>query len=223
MTSTGRAVRATWLEALFEGEVAAAELKGLGDPAELLPEELVGQGRWVAKRVSQFAAGRQCARLAMGQLGVPSQPLIARPDRRPEWPAGVVGSISHCEGFACAVVARQSSLKSVGVDVEIAGAVEENLWPRVLTEEERAWIDPYPPADRRTWATIFFSAKESFYKCQHPVTGHWLEFHGARISVLSAPGETAQIDLRIESQQAQLMGRGTVRDGIVYTAVTWRR
>jgi 4'-phosphopantetheinyl transferase EntD len=218
-----RAVRATWLEALFDGEVAAAELRGHGDPTELLPEERNGQDRWVPKRVSQFAAGRQCARLAMAQLGVPSQPLIAQPDRRPAWPAGVVGSISHCDGFACAVAARQSSLKSVGVDVEVAGAVEENLWPRILAEGERAWIDQHPAADRRIWATIFFSAKESFYKCQHPVTGHWLEFHGARITVRSAPGETGQIDLRIESEQAQLTGRGTVRDGIVYTAVTWNR
>jgi len=220
--SAGQPVRASWLEALFDGEVAAAELKGNGDVAALQPEERTGQERWAPKRVSQYAAGRQCAHLAMAQLGVPVQPLVAQKDRRPSWPEGVVGSISHCNGFACAAVARQSVLRSVGVDAEVADVVDEALWPRIFTEEERAWIELQSSADRRSWATIFFSAKESFYKCQFPVQGKWLEFHDARVIPPSTFDAPTPFRLVVQSRNIRLEGHGCLRDGYVVTVFTWR-
>lgn len=215
------AARAQWLEALFHVPVAAAGLRGDGDPQQLFPEERRGQERWAARRVSQYAAGRQCAHLALSQLGVQPQPLLAQPDRRPAWPPGVVGSISHCAGFCCAVVALQDAVRSVGVDAEVAGTVDESLWPRILSAEERTWLEQRPAADRRLWATIFFSAKEAFYKCQYPVRGHWLEFHDARMRVLSDPANVDLIELEIGSRELKLFGRGSLREGVVCTGFCW--
>lgn len=216
-----RPVRAAWLESLFDGPVAAAELRGEGNPQQLFPAERLGQERWVAKRVSQYAAGRQCAHLALSLLGVEPQPLIAQADRRPAWPAGVAGSISHCAGFACAVAVLQAAVRSVGVDAEVAGSVDESLWPRILSGEERQWLDQHPPGARRQWATLLFSAKEAFYKCQYPVRGRWLEFHDARIDVRSSPGDTGLVEIEVASGDLTLAGRGSLRDDIVCTAFAW--
>ena len=150
------------LAALFPVEVQAAELRGAGNPDTLFPEERTGQEKWAAKRVSEFAAGRQCAHLAMRRLGIAPAPLLSRPDRRPAWPAGVVGSITHCAGFGAAVVARESSVRSLGLDAEVFDAVEPHLWPRVLNPHELTWVNSKPESERRLWATVVFSAKEAY-------------------------------------------------------------
>jgi 4'-phosphopantetheinyl transferase EntD len=211
-----------WIEGLLGAGVAAAERSGAGDPAALLPEERVGQDRWVPKRIAEFAAGRECARLAMASLGIAPQPMPPQADRRPRWPQGVVGSITHCAGFAAAAVARADELRSIGIDAEVAGAIEPALWPRVLGEEERAWLSARAEDDRPTWATVFFSAKEAWYKCQHPVTGWWLEFHEARIHVVDAVEGASSFGLIVESRGMRIEGRGGIRDGIACTAFAWR-
>ena len=216
------AVRSAWLESLFGVDVCAAELRGAGDPQQLFPEERAGQERWVPKRVSEFAAGRQCAHLALRDLGIEPQPLLAQTDRRPRWPAGCVGSISHCAGFACAVVARDSTTRSLGVDAEPMDTLDESLWPRVLGEGERDWVSRQPAELQRRAATLVFSAKEAWYKCQFPVTGNWLEFHDARVTVSPASPGLETFDLHMESRGQTLLGRGAVRDGIVCTAFGWR-
>ena len=38
--------------------------------------------------------------------------------REPLWPAGVVGSITHCDGYRAAAVARATDLATVGIDAE---------------------------------------------------------------------------------------------------------
>ena len=213
--------RSPWLEQLFGAEVRAAELRGDGDPQQLFPEERTGQERWVARRVSEYSAGRQCAHLALRELGVEPQPLLAQSDRRPRWPEGCAGSITHCRGFAAAAVARTSVLRSLGMDAELAGAVDASLWPRVLGAAERTWVGQLPDAVQPLAATLVFSAKESFYKCQYPITGHWLEFQEARVTVTPAGAAWQDVRLSIESRDLRLEGRGGVREGIVCTAFCW--
>ncbi|MCX5902027.1 MAG: 4'-phosphopantetheinyl transferase superfamily protein [Proteobacteria bacterium] len=41
----------------------------------------------------------------------------------------------------------------------------ENLWRRILTEEERAWLDRQPVAEAQQSVALIFSAKEAVYKC----------------------------------------------------------
>jgi 4'-phosphopantetheinyl transferase EntD len=212
----------TWIEALLGAGVAAAEHTGTGDPERLLPEERIGQDRWAPKRVAEFAAGRECARLAMAALGVMAQPVLAQADRKPQWPEGIVGSITHCAGFAGAAVARAGELRSLGIDAEIVGALEAELWPRVLGDAEREWLSGKPAQEQPKWATVFFSAKEAWYKCQNPVTGWWLEFHEAQIRILDIAGDDSAFGLVVDSRGMQLTGRGGIRDGIACTAFAWR-
>ncbi len=209
------------LAALLPAGVQAAELRGAGDPKALFPEERSGQDKWAAKRVAEFAAGRQCAHFALRRLGIEPSPLLSRPDRRPAWPDGIVGSITHCKGFGAAVVARDSSVRSLGLDAEVFDAVDQHLWPRVLNTSEFAWVHSKPEPERRLWATVVFSAKEAFYKCQFGVTGNWLEFSDAHVEIELLAGRQHTFALVTRGKDVTLQGRGFVADGTVCTAFAW--
>ena len=218
---TSAAVDSPELAALFPIAVQAVELRGTGDPTQLLPSERDGKDRWAEKRIREFAAGRQCARLALQRLGYPPAPLLSLADRRADWPVGVTGSITHCAGLACAVVAPVGLVRSLGVDVEVVDAVDEHLWPRVLNAAERAWLDTCPADERRLWATAIFSAKEAFYKCQYPVTAQWLEFEDVQVA-LERPGMPFDaFPIRVISRALALSGQGMVSAKHVRTAFSW--
>lgn len=209
------------IEALFARPVAAAELHGEGDRQALFEAERQGQDRWVHKRVAEFAAGRQCAHEAMRRLGTEPVPLLRRPDRRPAWPEGLVGSISHCRGFSAAVVAHGTVMRSVGLDVEVAGAVEPALWPRILTPAERAWLYTCPDSVQRLLASVFFSAKEAFYKCQYGVTERFLEFGQAQLQ-MDWPGlEALDWPLQVHSEDVTLSGHCLLIGDWVCTGFGW--
>ncbi len=129
---SGTPVEAPELAALFPVAVQAVELHGAGDPGACLPTSAWARSAGRKSVIREFAAGRQCARLALQRLGYPDAPLLSLPDRRANWPSGITGSITHCAGMAGAVVAPASKVRSLGVDVEVIDAVDEHLWPRVL-------------------------------------------------------------------------------------------
>lgn len=170
------------IEALFPSGVAAAELRTAGDVSLLEPEEASAVARAVPKRVQEFAAGRLCARSALARLGISGFAVRAAPDRRPIWPDGLVGSITHTAGFCAAVVAERGRFGSLGLDTEIAGAVKEELWPSICVDAELRWIESLPRGDRTRAATLVFCAKEAFYKCQYPLTLQRLSFSDLRIA-----------------------------------------
>jgi len=74
--------------------------------------------RGVAKRQAEYLAGRLCAREALrcvtGQASVPA----VGEDRAPQWPRGVVGSITHGDNWAAALVAPNHQWRALGLDVE---------------------------------------------------------------------------------------------------------
>jgi 4'-phosphopantetheinyl transferase EntD len=169
--------------ALFPEGVAAAELRGPGEPARLKPEEARNVERAVAKRVQEFAAGRQCARHALRELGFADEAIPVQHDRQPAWPAGIVGSITHTAGFCAAVVAERTRFAALGIDTEISGAVKPELWESICVTDEDAWLRALPPDERPAAVTLLFSAKEAFYKCQYPLAGEHLSFNDVVVTV----------------------------------------
>jgi 4'-phosphopantetheinyl transferase EntD len=169
--------------ALFPGGVVAAELVGDGDPGQLSQQERQALVRAAPKRLKEFAAGRQCAQLALAQLGIKGFPLLPGKDRQPQWPEGITGSITHTEGYCAAVVARRSAVQSLGVDCEVIEAVHEDLWARICGAGELAWLKRLPAGQRTACAALVFAAKEGFYKCQYPLTGEWLDFTAVGIEL----------------------------------------
>jgi 4'-phosphopantetheinyl transferase EntD len=171
------------LTELFPPRVLAAELSGPGDETTLMPAEAQGIAKAVAKRRQEFAAGRACSRLLLREFGVIDYALLAADDRQPLWPKTLVGSITHTQQFCAAVVAESTCVRAIGIDSEISGGVKPELWIRLCTADERAWLETLETRDRRAAATLLFSAKEAFYKSQYPLTRQKLSFQDATIQV----------------------------------------
>jgi 4'-phosphopantetheinyl transferase EntD len=126
-------------------------------------------------RRQEFAAGRSCAHRALAAIGADT-PTIGRGSRRqPLWPPGVTGSISHAAELAAAVALPvTSTVRAVGLDVERADAVEDELWPQVLNPFERAACAAAP--EPGATATAVFGAKEAAFKAIHPVYAVEIDF-----------------------------------------------
>jgi 4'-phosphopantetheinyl transferase EntD len=171
------------VRSLFPLGSLAAELRGPGDPAALFPDEAQCLRGAVPKRAQEFAAGRLCARRLLAEFGIEEFPLRVGEDRQPLWPDSLVGSITHTTGFCAAAVAQKNQIRALGIDSELAGGVKEELWRWICTPHEISWLQSLPPAEQPRAATLIFSAKESFYKCQFALTQERLYFHDATIDV----------------------------------------
>jgi 4'-phosphopantetheinyl transferase EntD len=171
----------TSLSELFPPGALAAELREPGDPEALLPDEAQCYPGAVQTRRQEFAAGRLCARRLLAEFGIVDFPIEAAADRQPVWPDAMVGSITHTLRFCAAVVARKESLSAVGIDSEPARSVKPELWRGICTAAETAWLRSLPPGEQIAAATLIFSAKEAFYKCQYPLVGERLNFHDATV------------------------------------------
>jgi len=187
----------------------------------LLPEERDTLLRAVQKRVQEFAAGRACARAALVQLGFGAVALPPGADRVPRWPDGATGSITHTDGYCAAVVAPTGQIRALGLDAEPQDSVKPHLWRRICTPEELATLQAQDEAHGRMAATLLFSAKEAFYKCQHALTGQWLgfsdigvEFDSGRFSV------RATRSLQIAQQHpGPWQGRYLYEQGLLITGI----
>ncbi|MFF5533253.1 4'-phosphopantetheinyl transferase [Streptomyces cinerochromogenes] len=220
------------IEELLPESVVAVEARA-DDPlweAPLYPEEEALVARSVAKRRREFAAARGCARRAMEKLGVPPQPVLSGERGAPRWPDGLVGSMTHCDGYCAAALVRAADLVSLGIDAEPHGPLPEGVGASVFLPAEATRLDQLAarwPAVH--WDRLLFSAKESVYKAWFPLTRKWLDFSEADITLrpdadgdqdgslhaeLLVPGPV------IDGHRLQTFeGRWTVREGVVATSV----
>jgi len=180
------------LAALFPPGVCVAELTGPGVVGLLFPAEAACLGRMVASRAAEFAAGRLCARRAIASLGIADFAVLAAVDRKPVWPEGVVGSITHTDGICAAVVAPRSDFLGLGLDLEAAGRVTAPLAERICVPAELAWLESLPAATRPAGRALVFAAKEAFYKAQSPLTDEWLGFEALTVEVSGLAAAMAQ-------------------------------
>jgi enterobactin synthetase component D len=171
------------------------------DPAQLKADDFARCGiappKGVAKRQTEFLAGRLCARQALQQLtGTPAVPAVGA-DRAPCWPAGVVGSISHGDGWAAALVATQADWRGLGLDIERLMSTERaaRLQASILTPAELARLAEYPAAQQAWLVSLTFSLKESLFKALYPLVQQQFYFQDAELLSHSPEGE-AQLQLR---------------------------
>ena len=169
-----RAVRGgepTGLGALLPAGLVAVEAFGDVAPDPLLAGEAAAVANAIERRRIEFARGRSCARRAMAMLAIEPAPVLAGPDRAPIWPAGVIGSITHCQGYACAGVGGVAEWSAIGIDAELVQVLEPEIVDDILLDTERA-LDP----------CVVFSIKEAFYKAVYPRLQLILEFHDVEVT-----------------------------------------
>lgn len=133
-------------------------------------------------RQQEFTAGRLLARLLADTLGLPPAPLRRAVDRSPLWPADRTGSLSHCDTLCAAVVGKRSAVKAVGIDIESIGRAKPKLWSALFTERETDYLASLELKTAAIESTLFFSAKEAFYKCQYPLTQEWVAFKDVEVT-----------------------------------------
>lgn len=198
------------------------------DPPHLaaLPEEEPLIARSVAKRRNEFVTVRHCARVAMEQLGVAPAPILKGDKGEPHWPDGVVGSLTHCEGYRGAVVARRTAVRSVGIDAEPHGVLPKGVLDAISLPVERTEISALP--GELHWDRILFCAKEATYKTWFPLTQRWLGFEDAHITfTVDSAGTAGEFVSRILIDPAaqsgppltELAGRWSVAGGLALTAI----
>lgn len=211
------------LEGLLDPPVCVRESVLDGLRAMLFPEEVAAIATAVEKRQREFAGGRACAREAFAALGLPSVAILAGPDRAPIWPKGVVGSISHSLTRCVAAVARQADgIRSIGVDIEELTPLEESFAADICTEFERKWLDRQPGDQRGLLLKALFSAKESAYKCQYPLTKTFLGYDAMRIELDAGAGAFSahfEVDTDLFKAGYRLDGRIGFGGGHIASAI----
>ncbi|MFA5708946.1 4'-phosphopantetheinyl transferase [Mycolicibacterium sp.] len=214
------------IAAIVPDSVYAAEV--FADPPGLvpLPEEEPLVATSVAKRRNEFVTVRHCARLALSDLGVGPAPILKGPKGEPRWPDGVVGSLTHCEGYRGAVVGSSTTVRSVGIDAEPHDVLPDGVLGAISLGVERTEISALPGGLH--WDRILFCAKEATYKAWFPLTERWLGFEDAHISFdVDASGRAGGFTSRILIDPAAksgpplttLRGRWSVTDGLALTAI----
>lgn len=216
----------TLLGQVLPAAVASAEL--YDDPPGLtpLPEEEPLIARSVAKRRNEFVTVRHCARQALEVIGVGPVPILKGDKGEPCWPAGVVGSLTHCTGFRGAVVGRTGTVRSIGIDAEPHDVLPDGVLGAITVPAERSELTARPGGLH--WDRILFCAKEATYKAWYPLTHRWLGFEDAHITFeVDGSGTTGSFRSQILIDPAAehgppltaLDGRWSVRDGLTLTAI----
>lgn len=198
------------------------------DPPGLvpLPEEEPLIAKSVAKRRNEFVTVRHCARVALGELGFPPVPILKGDKGQPCWPDGVVGSLTHTQGYRGAAVARTTAVRSIGIDAEPHGVLPDGVLDAISLPIERHELATLPGALH--WDRILFCAKEATYKAWFPLTERWLGFEDAHITFGVDPSGlsgtfVSQILIdpaaRSGPPLTELAGRWSVGGGLALTAI----
>jgi 4'-phosphopantetheinyl transferase EntD len=204
------------LSGLFPEGVVCAEFVGADRPSFVDEKEAAALGDAVEKRALEYLRGRACARAALERLGITGFSLLRGESREPLWPEGVVGAITHCEGYAAAAVCRGSSLAGVGLDAEAVRPLDAAVLKRIARPEERESLALLDPAVR--WDLVLFSAKESVFKAWFPRTRVWLGFQEARIEFDAVRCRFSATVMPKEGEGAVYQGRFVVEAERVITS-----
>jgi 4'-phosphopantetheinyl transferase EntD len=143
--------------------------------APLFPGEALALGNTVRSRFEEFAAGRNASRQALIDLGYKPCSIPIGQNRAPEWPLGIIGSISHSKTLCCAVVARSIFAEGIGVDIEDVQPLPLEVTRLICTDAEIKSFQ-LESSSGTAWENVCFSAKEALFKACYPLTRTFLDF-----------------------------------------------
>ncbi len=191
--------------------------------ATLPPEEATLTAGMVIGRRREFTAGRAAARAALAQLNGPVAPILLDRRRVPLWPAGYVGSITHCPGYTGAAVVRCTDASALGVDVEVAEPLPAELVADICSDAELLRGARPALLPEWLWPRLVFSAKECVFKCCFPVARLELDFQEVRISIGNEAGAFyAEVPEELASRLGsgrKLSGRYLITNGFIATGM----
>ncbi|MGI8664668.1 MAG: 4'-phosphopantetheinyl transferase family protein [Jatrophihabitans sp.] len=213
------------IEAILPEWVAAVESRQDCAEDQLFPAEREVIANAVSKRRAEFNTVRACARAALHELGIAPAPILPGQRGAPQWPPGVVGSMTHCDGYRAAAVCHDRRAVSIGLDAEPHAPLPDGVLGIVARTEEREHLAALAQRDSRLhWDRLLFTMKESVYKAWFPLTQLWLDFQQASVRIepstghfvaaLLVPGPVvAGVEL------AEFHGRFLVEDDLALSAI----
>jgi len=214
----------TTIEALVPGAASAEMHADVPEPTMFASEAACVAGAGAGRR-REFATVRCCARDALRRIGVIAVPILPDSDRVPRWPAGVIGSMTHCEGYRAAAVARSDELGGIGIDAEPHGPLPAEALELLLRDEERAALRTLADAEPTLhWDLIAFCAKEAVFKAWFPLTRHWLGFDDVSTTLDTDGTFAARVlmpGVRVaDSELEAFTGRWVIDHGLVVAATS---
>ena len=206
------------IKSLFTPDVRVCLSTAVSSVAGLMTEELPGTDKMVEKRLLEFTHGRNCARVVLNMCGLGDVAVPRGNSREPVWPRGIVGSISHTGSLAAAVAAKSDDLAGIGLDIESAAPLSDDIVEMICRQDENVGSDG-------VHAKLLFSIKESIYKCIYPTVGAYVDFKEVKVSLeaeastFTASTDTLRQDL---AGLERLEGAYCTVDGLVFSGA-WLR
>lgn len=125
------------------------------------------------KVAERYKLGRIAAKRCLAQFGERSVSILRGDGGEPLFPEGFVGSISHTDDTAAAVVGRSEEFLGLGIDIESQSRkLNKSIIDRIGTAQEKRWVKE-SPADR---SLMVFCTKESVYKALFPLHRKRMDF-----------------------------------------------
>ena len=181
--------------------------------------------RSVPARRYEYVVGRLAAACLLASLDVSEgERWLISEGRRPIWPAGILGAISHTADLVAVTAGpRHADIHSVGIDVERLSTREEfgDTLALCFTDQEMMRLEAleYGPVTG-------FSAKESLFKCLSVEAGGYFDFLDAEIVAVDPVSQ--ELDIRLSSNLSARLHKGTafraryrLVHGHVWTGVVW--
>ncbi|MBX6723624.1 MAG: 4'-phosphopantetheinyl transferase superfamily protein [Dactylosporangium sp.] len=211
------------MEQILPSTVVVAESHSDPAWAALLPEEEALIANSAEKRRREFTTVRHCARQALARLGLPPAPILSGTCGEPIWPARVVGSMTHCDGYRAAALARAAEVATLGVDAEPHAPLPDRVFDAIALPGEQARAAALTAAHAGIcWDRVLFGAKEAVFKAWFPLTGRWLDF--AEADIVIEPAGTFTARLLVPGpviggvRMTAFYGRFLIERGLVLTA-----
>jgi 4'-phosphopantetheinyl transferase EntD len=127
--------------------------------------------------------------------------------------------MTHCRGYRAAAVARAAEVRTLGIDAGPHAALPDGVLAAVALPDEAARLAELSAADGSArWDRLLFCCKEAVYKAWFPLTGRWLGFAGASVTI-DPVGHTFSARLLVPAPVPVFTGRWLVRHGLVLAAI----
>lgn len=147
------------------------------DDRHLTAAERVAIGTQSLRLMRQSGAARRLARTLLLNEGLGPCSILWSDLRAPLFPTGIVGSLAHDATHAVAVLASRDDYAGLGVDIEPALPLPDEIRRIVVTDAERDRHRPEVLASR-----ALFCAKEAVFKALHPQSRSELDFLDVEIN-----------------------------------------
>lgn len=158
----------------------------------LLPETVKTS---VRKRQHEYILGRLAVAALLLEAGCAFENCwLTTDNRRPVWPRGFVGSISHSNDIVAVAIQRtDTNTDSLGIDVErIIHAIEfQESLIHCFTINEINHL-----AKLEDGLIFGFSIKEALFKCLNPIVKVFFDFHDAEIVQVNTTNRSMTLVLR---------------------------